>query len=416
MNIGSLTSRRIMRCLSLSLVLVLAGCASEKAPPQVCPPCAHVPIPPAAPPSPLPVPSPQPAPTPPAVAKPLQPAQWEDLPGWGADDLRPAFDAFMQSCRAMRSQSAWADVCEAGARLEPADGPSLQAFFVARFNPYRAVNADGSVDGLITGYYEPVIRASRVPSTGYRQPIYAPPDDMLTIDLGEIYPELKKLRLRGRLEGRKVVPYYDRAGIEQRADALRSKVLYWAHDPLALFFLQVQGSGQLQLPDGSRVRVGYADQNGYPYKSIGRWLVDAGELKLDEASMQGIQAWARAHPDRLAELLAVNPSYVFFRDLGTPAAPPPGAQGVPLADERSLAVDPHSIPLGAPVWLATSYPGSDRPLQRLMVAQDTGGAIKGVVRADFFWGSGPAAGREAGRMKQPGRMWILLPKGYPLDE
>jgi membrane-bound lytic murein transglycosylase A len=178
--------------------------------------------------------------------------------------------------------------------------------------------------------------------------------------------------------------------------------------------LQIQGSGRVQLADGSMLRVGYADQNGYPYRSIGRYLIEQGELRASEASMQGIQAWARAHPARVVALLDQNPSYVFFRELPNQDGGPLGALGVPLSNERSIAVDPRFIPLGAPVFLSTTRPNSDVPLQRLMFAQDTGGAIRGPVRADFFWGFGATAGREAGRMRQQGDLWVLLPKGYPL--
>ena len=183
-------------------------------------------------------------------------------------------------------------------------------------------------------------------------------------------------------------------------------------DPIELFFLQVQGSGRVELPDGRRVRVGYAEQNGHPYQSIGRWLVEKGELKLEQASMQGIQAWARANPKRLNELLNANPSFVFFRELPDSGGGPLGALGVPLTAGRSIAVDPRAIPLGAPVFLSTTQPLSEQPLQRLVMAQDTGGAIKGAVRADFFWGFGAEAGAQAGRMRQKGEMWALLPNAY----
>ena len=185
-------------------------------------------------------------------------------------------------------------------------------------------------------------------------------------------------------------------------------------DPVELFFLQIQGSGRVRLPDGKLVRIGYADQNGYPYQSIGRVLIDRGDLTLAQASMQGIQAWARAHPDKLNDLLNENPSYVFFREMpddGKADAGPFGALSVPLTAGRSLAVDPRNVPLGAPVYLSATQPGSEAPLRRLMLAQDTGGAIRGVVRADFFWGFGADAGALAGRMKQQGRMWVLLPPG-----
>ena len=209
-----------------------------------------------------------------------------------------------------------------------------------------------------------------------------------------------------------MVPYWSRAELAQQEAQLAGKALFWVADPIELFFLQVQGSGRVDLSDGSRVRVGYADQNGHPYTSIGRWLVEKGELKLEQASMQGIQAWARANPQRVGELLNTNPSFVFFRELPDNGGGPLGALGVPLTPGRSIAVDPRAVPLGAPVFLATTYPNSDKPLRRLMLAQDTGGAIKGAVRADFFWGFGAEAGAQAGRMRQRGEMWALLPNGY----
>ncbi len=220
------------------------------------------------------------------------------------------------------------------------------------------------------------------------------------------------MRLRGKLQGNKVVPYFTRTEIEN--GTFRGKPIAWAEDAVELFFLQIQGSGRIELPDGSHLRVGYADQNGHPYKSIGKILVDRGELKLEQASMQGIKAWGAANPDKLPELLNSNPSYVFFRELPNGLSGPLGALGVPLTAGRSIAVDPKYIPLGAPVFLSTTYPNSGQPLNRLMLAQDTGGAIRGAVRADFFWGFGNEAGELAGRMKQKGRLWVLLPKDYPV--
>ena len=224
--------------------------------------------------------------------------------------------------------------------------------------------------------------------------------------------------MRGRVEGRKVVPYWTRAEIEKGNAPVADKVLVYVEDPIEAFFLEIQGSGRVKLADGSVMRVGYADQNGQPYRSIGRVLIERGEITLDRASMQGIREWGRRHPDELPALLDENPSYVFFREVPAPAAGsleaaidgPIGALGVPLLAGRTIAVDPRSIPLGAPVFLATTYPLSARPLNRLMMAQDTGGAIRGAVRADFFWGFGDDAGREAGRMRQQGRMWILWPR------
>ncbi len=289
---------------------------------------------------------------------------------------------------------------------------AVRAWFEGQFQPWALTQPDGDRTGLVTGYYEPVIRGSRGRKAPFLTPVFAPPADLIVVELDSLYPELKHMRLRGRIEGRKLVPYHDRADWavqeKQRADA----ALLWVDDPLDFFFLQIQGSGQVVLDDGSRVRIGYADQNGHPYRSIGRWLIDQNELRSHEASMQGIKAWATAHPRRLHELLNVNPSMVFFRELPATGSGPPGALGVPLTPERSIAVDPRHVPLGAPVWLATTQPNSDQVLNRLMLAQDTGGAIRGPVRADFYWGSGASAGSQAGRMKQRGMMWVLLPRGH----
>jgi membrane-bound lytic murein transglycosylase A len=216
--------------------------------------------------------------------------------------------------------------------------------------------------------------------------------------------------LRGRLDGRRLVPYYSRGEIEARGD-FPAPVIAWSADPVELFFLQIQGSGQVELGGGGRLRLGYADQNGHPYRSMGRFLVDRGEMKLEQASMQGIKAWAAANPQKLREALDANPSYVFFREMPESSAGPIGTLGVPLTGGYSIAVDPRHVPLGAPVFLATTMPLSTQPLERLVAAQDTGGAIRGAVRADFYWGSGAEAGTQAGRMRQRGRLWILWPKG-----
>ena len=228
--------------------------------------------------------------------------------------------------------------------------------------------------------------------------------------------------MRGRVVGRRVVPYASRAEIERDPAALPAKPLAYVDDPVEAFFLEIQGSGRIALDDGTVLRLNYADQNGHPYRSVAAVLIERGELTRERASMQAIRAWVRAHPDEMRELLDQNPSYVFFREVPAPPAGsldaaidgPQGSLGVPLLAQRTIAVDPRFIPLGTPVWLATTRPLSDAPLERLTLAQDTGGAIRGPVRADFFWGFGPDAGREAGRTRQQGRMWILWPKGAPL--
>lgn len=366
--------------------------------PQPCPVCPVCPT----------VEPPMP-PKPPA--KPLQEARWEDIAGWREDNLAEAHGALIESCGVLAKQPLWRGVCDE-ARALPAENAALRNFFENRFRPWRVTNPDESREGLVTGYYEPLLKGSRERTKRYNHAIYGVPDDLLVVDLSALYPDLKNYRLRGRIDGRKVVPYWSRAELAQQEAQLVGKALFWVADPIELFFLQVQGSGRVDLPDGGRVRVGYADQNGHPYTSIGRWLVEKGELKLEQASMQGIQAWARANPQRVGELLNTNPSFVFFRELPDNGGGPLGALGVPLTPGRSIAVDPRAVPLGAPVFLATTYPNSDKPLRRLMLAQDTGGAIKGAVRADFFWGFGAEAGAQAGRMRQRGEMWALLPNGF----
>lgn len=335
------------------------------------------------------------------------------MQGWLADDPRGALPALRASCGVLVKQKHWKLPCEAVQALGPSpELATLRQTLERHLTPWQATNPDGTRDGLITGYYEPLIKASRTRTGPYVWPIRGVPEDMLVIDLGELYPDLKKYRLRGRLVGNKVLPYWTRAELEQMGERLPAPTLMWAADPLDLFFLQVQGSGRADLPDGSRVRLGYGDQNGQPYQSIGRWLVERGELTLETASMEGIKTWARSNPARLPELLNANPSYVFFKELPASNGGPVGAQGLPLQDGRSIAVDPRFIPLGAPVFLATTEPGSARPFEHLVVAQDTGGAIKGTVRADLFWGFGVEAGVQAGRMRQQGRLWVLLPRGF----
>jgi len=352
------------------------------------------------------------APTVPAIVAPSAPfalSNWEMLPDWQTMDLHPSWTAFLQSCHALRNKPDWQLLCAQAAGLNHPDNDSIRLFFELAFTPYQVFNPDGTAHGLITGYYEPRLAGSRIRTARFKYPLYAPPDDLLTIDLGDVYPQLKNQRLRGRLEGHRIVPYFNRADIDRGNG--KSRVLFWVESPVDLFFLQIQGSGRIELANGRQVKVGYADQNGYPYVSIGKKLIEAGELKPEQATMQGIKQWGEQNPAKLPALLAKNPSYVFFRELPESASAPLGALGVPLTGEYSIAIDPHTIPLGSPVFLSTTYPNTTAPLNRLMLAQDTGGAIRGAVRADFFWGFGDQAGNQAGRMKQRGQMWVLFPKG-----
>jgi membrane-bound lytic murein transglycosylase A len=340
--------------------------------------------------------------------------EWAGIPAWSATPMLPSLRAFIAGCSRAQSRRPWQGPCAEAKKTGPGGEAEARVFFETQFTAYRIVAPDGGDSGLITGYYEPVLNGRREPAPGFRQPVYAVPDDLIVVDLGETHPELRNLRLRGRVQGKRLVPYYSRSEIDVPSPTLPAKPLAWVADPIELFFLQIQGSGLIELASGERVRVGYADQNGHPYRSLGRVLIDRGELKQEQASMQGIKAWAAAHPEKLQEALNSNPSYVFFRELPPPTGPldgPPGALGVPLTPGYSVAVDPRFISLGAPVFLATTYPLSSQPLERLVMAQDTGGAIRGAVRADFFWGTGEEAGAQAGRMRQQGKMWLLWPKG-----
>ncbi|SHJ31946.1 membrane-bound lytic murein transglycosylase A [Malonomonas rubra DSM 5091] len=375
------------------IFLFLAACVS-KAPPVVIEPE----LPPVTPPPPQ------------IEIEPLLAVDWHQLDGWNDDDLIEPFKVFEQSCKAIGQREQWREVCELSKQVSPLTSATAKMFFETFFQPYQVRNEDGSFTGMITGYYGPELPGSRIQTDKYRYPLYGQPEDLLIVDLDEIYPELSNYRLRGRVVGNRVVPYFERGEIDNGKNPLAGHEIFWVEDPVELFFLHIQGSGRIRLPDGELVMVNYANQNGHKYRSIGKLLLDRQAMTRDQMSMQNIRSWVNANPQAGRELLAENPSYVFFRELPSDYETPPGSLGIPLTERRSLAVDPRTIPLGAPVFLATSVPGTDKPLQQLMVAQDTGGAIKGRVRADFFWGMGKEAGSIAGRMKQDGQLWLLLPK------
>ena len=383
-------------CASLALIFALSAC-------QVAPP--------------------KPVAAPAAPVQPVfTPVTFADLPGWNDDRVQDVWPAFRVSCKALvqraRTQATWQGPCAVSDEIDESDAIAVRLFFERNFTPYRVTQSDGIADGLITGYYEPLLEGSRIAGSAFPTPLYAPPDDLLIVELADLYPELKGKRVRARLEGRRVVPYWTRAEIDSGKARTDGKVLVNVSDPVDAFFLQIQGSGRVQLAEGGVIRVGYADQNGQPFRSIARVLIDRGELTLGEASMQGIREWGRRNPEKLPQLLDENPSYVFFREVPPPAPGtiearidgPIGALGVPLLAQRAVAVDSRAIPLGAPVFLATTEPLSSTPLRRLVMAQDTGGAIRGAIRADFFWGFGAEAGERAGRMRQPGELWLLWPK------
>ncbi|TKC90895.1 murein transglycosylase [Trinickia terrae] len=322
----------------------------------------------------------------------LTPVAWQQVPGWEDDTLIGATAALRQNCLRLAQQPNWRRACAAVAQLDDLDFASARTFFETYFTPFQFANSDGTLDGLVTGYYEPLLHGARTRRGPYQYALYRWPSGYRA---GAALPARAQLERSGVLEGNELV---------------------WVDDPIEAFFLQVQGSGRIVMEDGSVMRVGFGGTNNQPYKSIGRWLLDRGELTPSQATMQGIKAWARANPGRVDALLDTNPRFVFFREMpSTETAPgggsdgPIGALGVPLTPERSIAVDPSSIPLGTPVFLQTTRPMTNAPMNRLVFAQDTGSAIKGGVRADYFWGLGDDAGDLAGKMKQTGRMWLLLP-------
>ncbi len=335
---------------------------------------------------------------------------WSALPGWTQDRLVDAWPALLAQCpRMQRRDDQWKQLCAIAEQIDPGDEAKIRSFIKTYFQPHEILGKGGSQEGLITGYYQPLLHGSRTASETFRYPIYERPDSLLKIKLDSLYPELKGKRVRGRIDANSVVPFYSRAEIDGEESPLKGHELLWLDDPYASFFLQIQGSGKVQLDDGTLVGVNYADQNGHPYVSIGKKLIEWGELARDEVSLFSIRRWLDAHPKRAQALLNENPSYVFFTLRQNADENPRGSLNVPLTDLRSVAVDRRVIPLGSLLWLDTTLPDG-RPLQRLMLAQDTGGAITGPVRADIFFGTGKHAEQLAGHMKQAGRLFILLPK------
>ena len=319
-------------------------------------------------------------------------AEWSELPGWGADRASEFWPALQRSCA--RPAPGWAETCAMAAMTEPGDDVSTALWLMQHLQPWRIESHAGESQGLLTGYYEPQLDATRRPQGAFRVPLHAAPADLA----------------RRR-------PWFSRQQIDSEA-ALQAQLrpLAYVEDPIDALVLQIQGSGRLRLQDETGtsrwVRLAFAGHNDLPYQSIGKQLVERGELKASEAGWNGIRDWLRRNPGRERELLWGNPRYVFFREepISDPDLGPRGAQGVPLTPGRSIAVDPASIPYGTPVWLAATEPLSSTPLQRLVMAQDTGSAISGAVRADLFWGWGEQAALQAGRTRQPLRVWVLWPR------
>jgi membrane-bound lytic murein transglycosylase A len=382
------------RLAAFLLAAALAGCASSRtAPPVTIPP--------------------------PAPSMHLTRAAFADLPGWQTGDATPALSAFRRSCdqitkadqaKAMGgagyagTYADWQAVCHTLAQAGDA-----RAFFENAFVPF-AVTGGTTPEGLFTGYYEPELSASRIRQGKFQTPIYGLPSDLISVDLGAFRPNLRGERIAGRVEGQALVPYATRADIENKG-LPTAQILFYAEDPVAVFFLHIQGSGRVRFDDGSSARVAYAGQNGQIYSAIGRTLIAEGALTAQNVSLQTIRDWLKANPGRAAEVMNTNASYVFFKEMpiGDPALGALGAENVPLTPGASLAVDLRLHPLGMPVFLASTMP-DNTALNTLLVTQDTGGAIRGAVRGDVFWGTGARAEDLAGKMKQPGKLYVLLPK------
>ena len=370
----------------------------------------------------------------------LRPVSFSDLPGWGADDQGAALHTLRRSCAALSARADddpldvaalggrvadWRGVCAAAARAEDAvraEGAArARTFFESHFDAYEVRN-NAEAEGLFTGYYEPELRGALRADSRYAVPLYRRPPDLVTVDLGLFRPEFAGERIAGRVSEGTLQPYASRAEIDEGALADRGLELVWVDDPVDAFFLHIQGSGRIAFEDGTTRRIAHADGNGHAYFAIGRTLVERGAMSAEEVSMPTIRAWLQANPDRAHAVMHENPSYIFFRWLEEDRAAegPVGAQGVALTAGRSLAVDRRFVPLTAPLWLETGVPGpepagEDRRIRRLMVAQDTGSAIRGPVRGDVFWGTGADAGAIAGRMKHAGRYWLLLPRGLDVS-
>ncbi len=356
----------------------------------------------------------------------LHKTSFKNLPGWAEDDQGKALSAFKQSCIAILKMdskkpfshaiplsgnvSAWQTICEAANKFVPNDKNTARDFFEYWFKPYRVEN-NFNPNGVFTGYYLPLIHASAIKNQRYTTPIYAMPSDLYKIKLGLFHSELTGKTITVKLKDNILTPYPDRAAIESGVIGKNARVLAWADNPIDVFFAQIQGSAVVQMSDQKKLLIGFAGDNGHPYTAVGKVLVAKHFMEKNAVSMQSIRTWLMQHPELANDILNQNASYVFFNILKNGQVL--GTQHVPLSPERSLAVDTRFIPLGAPVWLKTTAPTATKtkvPFQQLLIAQDTGGAIKGIIRGDVFWGEGDKAAFAAGYMNSPGQYWILLPR------
>lgn len=354
----------------------------------------------------------------------LSPVAYSDLPGWHDDDFSSAMIAFQRSCTPIQFRNQeelfghlaeagknadWQEACGALDSVDQENSLDVRKYLEDYFQPFEVRNGKNPT-GLFTGYYEASLRGSRDKTDHYRYPLHARPDDLVMVNLGEFRNGLKGERIAGRVSGGMLKPYEERGQIVNGNWPHNDKVLIWVDDPVDAFFAQIQGSAVVELADGSAIRIGYAGQNGHVYYAIGRELVKRGHLAKETVSLQTIRDWLNSNPDQADDIMNTNRSYVFFGERSGVEGPL-GGQGVALTAERSLAIDHSLIPYGAPVWVDiedAAPEGGD--MRRLMIAQDTGGAIRGAVRGDFFWGYGDRAESLAGPMNAQGRYWLLLPK------
>lgn len=350
-------------------------------------------------------------PKPPSETLRLSRVGFDNLPGWRDAQPDTALSSFKRSCAVLAARPDSAPMTGAGHAGTAGDwrdacaraGGDARTFFEQNFTPF----AVGGSDGLFTGYFEPEIRGSRTRHDAYQTPVYGLPPDLVRADLGRFIPKLKGEHISGKVDGNALVPYASRAQINA-AGLSNTKVLFYTDDAVAFFFLQIQGSGRVVFDDGTAARIGYAGENGRPYLAIGRTLIAEGALTKENVSLQTIRAWLAANPARAQSVMEGNESYIFFREtpLGDTALGSTGSMGVALTPLASLAVDQRIHALGAPLYVAADGPD---PMHGLVVAQDIGGAIRGAVRGDIFFGFGPEAERRAGAMKAGGQLFVLLP-------
>ncbi len=338
----------------------------------------------------------------------------EALPGWTDDDLAGVETAIERQCELLAQPGPWPRLC---IEFKTQRGALLKAWIASRFQAWPVLGADNSDTGLVTGYYEPILTGSRIRESDAQVAVYRRPNDLLRIEIPNALDPAAgaaNSRLRGRLVQDRVLPYYSRAEIETTG-VLKGQELLWLDDPIEAFFLHVQGSGRVRLRDGTTLRVAFSDTNGLSYRPIGRVMRDRGLLPAGGVNAPAIKQWLRANPQSADEIMHANARYVFFREQpeGVVAAGPAGSLGVPLTPMRSIASDPRVLPPGSLVFMQTSHPASQLPLNRLTISQDTGVAIVGPVRADLFWGNGPEAERDAGLMQSRGKLWLLWPNDEP---